>query len=129
MKKIIATLLVLIMVLGLVACGGGGDDTEEVVINFGIIQQLQHGSLDEAREGFIDGLAEAGYTDGENIAINYQNASGEVANCQQICELFANSDIDIVLAIATNAAQAAVNQFQESDVPVLFTAVTEKASI
>lgn len=126
MKKTIAIILAIIMVLGLSACGGGSDDTNNTdTINIGIIQQLQHGSLDEAREGFIDGLAEAGYVDGENITINYQNASNEVANCQQICELFANSDIDIVLAIATNAAQAAVNQFQESDIPVLFTAVTD----
>lgn len=125
MKKTIAIILAIIMVLGLAACGDGSDDTNNDTINIGIIQQLQHGSLDEAREGFIDGLAEAGYVDGENITINYQNASNEVANCQQICELFANSDIDIVLAIATNAAQAAVNQFQESNIPVLFTAVTD----
>ncbi|MBE6030332.1 MAG: ABC transporter substrate-binding protein [Clostridiales bacterium] len=128
MKKIIASILVFVMVLGLVACGGGGEDTDTEMINVGIIQQLQHGSLDEAREGFIAGLAEAGYEDGVNIAINYQNASNEVANCQQICELFANSNIDIVLAIATNAAQAAVNQFQDGDTPVLFTAVTDPVS-
>lgn len=57
--------------------------------------------------------------------MNYQNASGEVSNCQQICNLFANSDTDLVLAIATPAAQAAANVFQETEIPVLFTAVTD----
>lgn len=100
------------------------DETAEMV-NIGVIQYVQHGSLDEAYEGFVAGLEEAGYVDGENLTLNYQNASGEVSNCQQICNLFANNDTDLVLAIATPAAQSAVNVFQETDIPVLFTAVTD----
>ena len=94
-------------------------------VSIGVIQYVQHGSLDEAYQGFVDGLAEAGYVEGENLTLNFQNASGEVSNCQQICDVFANSDTDLVLAIATPAAQAAVNVFQETEVPVLFTAVTD----
>lgn len=94
-------------------------------VNIGVIQYMQHASLDEAYQGFVDGLAEAGYVEGENLTLNFQNASGEVSNCQQICGLFANSDVDLVLAIATPAAQSAVNVFQETDVPVFFTAVTD----
>ncbi len=94
-------------------------------VSIGVIQFMQHASLDEAYQGFVDGLAEAGYKEGENLAVNFQNASGEVSNCQQICNLFANSDTDLVLAIATPAAQAAVNVFQETEIPVLFTAVTD----
>lgn len=97
----------------------------EETVNIGVIQYMQHASLDEAYEGFVDGLAEAGYVDGENLKLDYQNASGEVSNSQQICDVFANSNIDIVLAIATPAAQSAVNVFQETEVPVLFTAVTD----
>lgn len=94
-------------------------------VSVGVIQFMQHASLDESYQGFVDGLAEAGYKVGENLTLNFQNASGEVSNCQQICNLFANSDTDIVLAIATPAAQAAVNVFQETEIPVLFTAVTD----
>ena len=94
-------------------------------VSIGVIQYVQHGSLDEAYQGFVDGLAEAGYVEGENLTLNFQNASGEVSNCQQICDVFANSDTDLVLAIATPAAQAAVNVFQETEVPVRFTAVTD----
>lgn len=141
MKKLIALLLAMLMVMGLVACGAQEEVTEEVtevveqtteetpeeteMVTIGTIQFMQHASLDEAYQGFVDGLAEAGYNEGENLTLNFQNASGEVANCQQICEVFANSDTDLVLAIATPAAQSAVNVLQETDVPVLFTAVTD----
>lgn len=94
-------------------------------VSIGVIQFMQHASLDEAYEGFVDGLAEAGYVEGENLTLNFQNASGEVSNCQQICDVFEHGNTDLVLAIATPAAQAAVNVFQETEVPVLFTAVTD----
>lgn len=123
-KELMSLMLVGVMAMTtLVGCGSakGNDD----IINIGVIQQMQHGSLDAAYEGFVDGLKEAGYVDGENIKINLQNASGEISNCQSICQSFANSGTQMVLAIATNAAQAAVNEFQDTDVPVLFTAVTD----
>ena len=138
MKKLLCTLMAVLMTATLAAgCAGGSTEessenaattqegSSDETINVGIIQYMQHASLDEAYEGFVDGLAEAGYVEGENLTINYQNASGEVANCQQICDVFANSDTDLVLAIATPAAQSAVNVFQETEVPVLFTAVTD----
>ena len=103
------------------AAAVNADDT----VNVGVIQYMQHASLDENYKGFVDGLAEAGYVEGENLTINFQNASGEVSNCQQICNLFANSDIDLVFAIATPAAQSAVNVMQETDVPVIFSSVTD----
>ena len=125
MKKIYGLLTAVLMTATMLGGCGNASTEKADVINIGIIQQLQHGSLDDAREGFIDGLKEAGYVDGENIKINYQNASGEVTNCQQICEVFGDSGMDMVLAIATNAAQAAVQEFQDTEVPVLFTAVTD----
>ena len=144
MKKLLATMMAVLMAATmLVGCGGSEEPaaTEEAVVeetaeetteeasdemvNIGVIQFMQHGSLDQNYEGFIAGLAEAGYVEGENLTINFQNASGEVANCQQICELFANSDTDLVFAIATPAAQSAVNVFQETEIPVLFSSVTD----
>lgn len=122
-KKLVSLMMVLLLVLvSLTGCGGG---ESKDVINIGVIQQMQHASLDDAYKGFVDGLAEAGYVDGDNIKINYQNASGEPSNYQQICTTFQNSSTDLVLAIATNAAQSAANTFKDSDVPVLFTAVTD----
>lgn len=101
-----------------------GADTEDV-LEIGVIQYTQHASLDDAYQGFVDGLAEAGYVDGKNIHINFQNASGDPSNCQSICSVFKNNNTDLVLAIATNAAQSAVNVFGGSETPVLFTCVTD----
>ncbi|MBQ8518044.1 MAG: ABC transporter substrate-binding protein [Agathobacter sp.] len=125
MKKKLALIMAAVLaMMSLVACGG--TDTE--VVNIGIVQIQQHASLDEATQGFIDGLKEAGYVDGENIKIDFQNASGEITNAQQICQLFESNGVDLVLANATPAAQSAVNVFQETDVPVLFTSVTDAVS-
>ena len=121
MKKILCAIMALVMMLAVTGCGGNDSET----VKIGVIQFMQHASLDEAYQGFVDGLAEAGYVEGENLKIDFQNASGEVGNCQQICDIFANSGIDLALAIATPAAQSAVNVFQETDVPVFFTAVTD----
>jgi len=119
-KRMLSLMLAGAMVLGtLIGCAGNES------VNIGVIQYMQHASLDEAYDGFVDGLAEAGYVDGENLKLDYQNASGEVSNCQQICNVFASNNADIVLAIATPAAQSAVNVFQETETTVLFTAVTD----
>ena len=130
MKKLLSMILVVAMTATmLIGCGSSSEESSEdasgEMINIGVIQYMQHGSLDDNYEGFVDGLAEAGYVEGENLTINFQNASGEVGNCQQICGVFENSDTDLVFAIATPAAQAAVNQFQDTDIPVLFSSVTD----
>lgn len=123
-KKLVAMLVIAVMALVMVTgCGNGSSNGDTVKI--GIIQQMQHASLDEAYKGFVDGLEDAGYVEGENLEIDYQNASGEVSNCQSICDVFKTNNDDLVLAIATNAAQSAVSTFQETDTPVLFTAVTD----
>ena len=122
MKKVLSLVMAFVMMLAVSGCGNTADDG---VVTVGVIQFMQHASLDEAYQGFVDGLAEAGYVEGENLKIDFQNASGEVGNCQQICDIFANSGIDLALAIATPAAQSAVNVFQETDIPVFFTAVTD----
>lgn len=127
-KKLLSLMLVLVLALSAVGCSGGGEASNEggsEKVKIGVVQLMQHESLDEAYQGFVDGLAEAGYVEGENLEVDYQNASGEVSNCQQICDVFSSNNSDLVLAIATPAAQAAVNVFQETDTPVLFTAVTD----
>ncbi len=122
MKRMLSLLLAMVFVVAMISgCGAEGSKA----VKIGVIQYVQHASLDESYQGFVDGLAEAGYVVGENIEVNYQNASGEVGNCQQICSVFASENTKLVLAIATPAAQSAVNVFEDKDVPVLFTAVTD----
>ena len=114
-KKIsAAAIAAMMLVAGMTACGSSdstgtadsGATTGTDVKKIGIIQLVEHDSLDLAREGFIDGLAEAGYVDGQNIKIDYKNAQGDIPNCTTIAGQFANDNKDLVLAVATQAAQS-----------------------
>ena len=89
----------------------------------GIVQLVEHPALDAAYKGFVDGLAEAGFKGGENISIDYQNAQGEQANCVTIANKLVNDKDDLILAIATPAAQAVAQLTKE--IPILITAVTD----
>lgn len=91
----------------------------------GVVQLVEHPALDATYKGFIEGLAEAGFEDGKNITIDYQNAQNEQANCQTIATKFVNDKADLILAISTPAAQAAANVTK--DIPILVTAVTDPA--
>ncbi|MFW5979977.1 MAG: ABC transporter substrate-binding protein [Halanaerobiales bacterium] len=94
--------------------------------SIGISQIVEHPALDSAKEGFIEGLAEEGFKEGEILSINQENAQGEFSNAQSIAEKFKKDDHDLVLAIATPCAQATANVIK--DTPVLFTAVTDPVS-
>lgn len=123
MKKALSLVLVALLALGALAgCGGGGDGS----VKIGVIQYVGHPALDAAYEGFVAGLAEAGYKEGENVTFDVQNAQGEMNNCNIIASTLANAGCDLVLAIATPAAQAMANAtLEKQDLPVLVTAVTD----
>ena len=101
-----------------------GSDLEKVSI--GISQLVQHPALDSATEGFKQAFIDAGYVEGETVEFDLQNANGEQATAVTIAQSFATSDNDLVLAVATQAAQAAAQAI--TDKPVLFTAVTDAVS-
>ena len=112
--------------LVLTACGSGGGDTqseESQKISVGIAQFVEHPSLDAAREGFVSALEEGGYTEGDNLTLDVQNASGDQATATNIASNFASSDNDLILGIATPTAQSLAQAV--TDKPVLFTAVTD----
>jgi len=96
--------------------------TSENKIKIGILQLVEHDALNEARLGFVDGLSELGLRDGENIILDYENAQGEQSNCYLLANKFINQKSDLVLAIATPAAQAIANATR--DIPILVTAIT-----
>ncbi len=119
MKYICSLLLITFSLLSL-SCGSNAGK-----IKIGILQLVEHDALDASYRGFVDGLKEAGYEDGKNIIIDYQNAQGEQANCITIGQKFINDKSDLILAIATPAAQAVANMTK--DIPILITAVTDPA--
>ncbi|NLM12524.1 MAG: ABC transporter substrate-binding protein [Epulopiscium sp.] len=89
----------------------------------GIIQYMDHVALDAAREGFIEALKDNGYVDGENLTIDFQNAQGDQSNLSTISDRFVSNNVDLVLAIATPAAQSIAGKTTE--IPILATAVTD----
>lgn len=88
----------------------------------GISQFVEHPALDDARQGFIEGLAQKGFTE-ENVEFIVQNAQADFSTAQSIAQQFKSNNLDLILAIATPNAQAAANVIK--DKPVLFTAVTD----
>lgn len=98
-------------------------NSSEKVIKIGISQLVEHPALDASREGFVKALEENGYKDGENIKVEFQNAQGDIPTSQTIASSFVTDKKDLILAIATPAAQAAYNITK--DIPILITAVTD----
>ena len=120
MKKIVALTLAALMLVSLAACGGSGSGKYTV----GICQLVQHPALDAATQGFQDALTKALGED--KVAFDVQNASGEPTNCTTIVNKFVSSKVDLIMANATPALQAAVQATK--DIPVLGTSVTDYAS-
>lgn len=91
----------------------------------GIGQFAVHGSLDNCREGFIAGLAEEGFVEGENLTILSENAQADPGLAAQISTNFAGQGVDMICAIATPIAQSSYSVGRKNDIPVIFTAVTD----
>lgn len=120
-KKGIALALTAVSMAAVMAgCGNTASDNQKKI---GIIQLVEHPSLDAANKGFIDGLASKGYKDGENIKIDYQNAQADQSNLNSIAQRFVSDKKDLMLAIATPAAQTLANATH--DIPILGTAITD----
>src|SRR6056297_3759878 len=118
MKKenLIVLVLTFMMILTTAVTAGAQE------YRIGISQFVEHPALDSAREGFIEGLAEEGFSE-ENIEFIEQNAQADFATAQSIAQQFKSNNLDLILAIATPNAQAAANVIKNT--PVLFTAVTD----
>ena len=113
-KRILAVVLGAVMVMSLAGCGSGtsGEDKKassdgEKTYTIGISQFAEHGSLDNCREGFLEGLKEEGIEEGKNLTVSVKNAAADQGT------------------IATPSAQAAYNSAMDSEIPVVYTAVTD----
>lgn len=98
---------------------------EEASYTIGIEQFAEHGSLDNCREGFLQGLAEEGIVEGENLTVDYKNAAADMGTAGQISDSFVTSGVDLICGIATPSAQSAFNAAMDKDIPVIYTAVTD----
>lgn len=130
-KKVTALLLSAAMALSLAACGSSGSSTSTSpsasgtaasgkTYTVGICQLVQHPALDAATEGFKKALTDKL---GDKVKFDDQNANGETPTCATICNQFVSAKVDLIMANATPALQAA--QTATSTIPVLGTSVTD----
>ena len=125
MKKLISLVLAAVMALSLVACGSGNKDkdTGDKTYKVGVVQLVQHEALDAATKGFTDALKEAL---GDKVEVVEKNASGDSNNCSTIVNGFISDKVDLIMANATSALQAAASA--TSTIPILGTSVTDYAT-
>jgi len=130
MKKLITLALTLALVastLFVTGCGGSSGDSgdKKETFKIGIVQLVEHPSLDTIRENIIKGLEDEGFKEGENLEIDYQNGQNDMSTMKNIAQKFVGDEVDVIVAIATPAAQAALSE--TTDIPIIFAAVTDPA--
>lgn len=142
-SRLLAFILSIVMIMAVTGCSkvmetgnqtGNGTVNEtntnqastQKKLTVGIIQYVDHVALNAARDGFIKALKDNGYVDGENLTIDLQNAQGDQSNLSTISDRFVSNKVDLVLAIATPAAQSVAGK--TTDIPILATAITDFVS-
>ena len=119
-KKALAAASLAVSIGLLAGCGGDTAKTDKAY-NIGVVQLVEHGALDAANKGFVDGLASKGYKD--NVKFDQQNAQADQSNLQNIAQRFVSNKVDLICAIATPSAQTVANLTK--DIPIVATAVTD----
>ena len=134
-KKTIAMVLAALAAMtSLTACSGGQtassgtDGGEDGTYTIGVVQYATHPSLDNCYEGFLKGLADEGFVEGENLTIDFQNAQGDTANCDLMAKTMVTSRVDLLAGIATRAVMSEYSAAKSSDIPIVFTAVSDPVS-
>lgn len=119
-KRILATIMAATLCVSAFAgCTSGKKDK----VKIGVIQIVEHPSLNTIRDSFTARMNELGFVDGENCEFEYQSANGESSTANSIVDSFKGDKVDIIVAIATPTAMAAANVSDE--IPVVFSAVTD----
>lgn len=134
-KKTIAMVLAALAAMtSLTACSGGQtassgtDGGEDGTYTIGVVQYATHPSLDNCYEGFLKGLADEGFVEGENLTIDFQNAQGDTANCDLMAKTMVTSRVDLLAGIATPAVMSEYSAAKTSGIPIVFTAVSDPVS-
>ncbi len=144
LKKQIAFVLSAVLVLcAFTACAGGSSSAPAPVpaasvasgpaagqeelkeVNIGLIQLMEHPSLDEIRTAIEARLQEKAAENGLSVHIHYQNGQGDASTINTICQQFVGDRVDAIVAIATPAAQGAATAADGTDIPIIFSAVTD----
>ncbi|WP_411336891.1 ABC transporter substrate-binding protein [Ruminococcus gauvreauii] len=127
-KKVLAAMMAAVVTLAMAGCGsskGGSASGGEEAYTIGISQFAEHGSLDNCREGFLEGLKEAGIEEDKNLEVLYDNAQADTGTASTIASNYVSKKVDMICAIATPSAGSAYNACMNSNIPVIYTAVSD----
>lgn len=153
-RKLLAVMMTAAMVMSLAACGNSTEQAQpaaaetaetteaataeteaataeeaqpaaEGSYTIGISQFAEHGSLDNCREGFLEGLKEAGIEEGVNLTVLFDNAQADMGTASTISDSYVSQKVDLICAIATPSAMSAYNSCMDTDIPVIYTAVSD----
>ena len=129
-KKIAALMASAVMTVSAFASCGVKDSSspesiekDKVHYKIGVVQIMDHMSLNTIRDAVVKQLEELGYEDGKNCTIDLQQANNEVTTVQQILDKFVSDEDDVIVAITTPCAQLAATYSEK--IPVVFSAVTD----
>ncbi len=123
LKKLFALASALLLSASLfTACA---TDTSAKTLKIGVIQFADHPSLENCYEGLLTGLKNKGFEVDKNLEVDYQVGQAKTDLTNQIVKNFVSRQYDLIVGIATPAAQAAYNAAADQQIPVVFTAVTD----
>lgn len=119
MKKLVALMMACMLLLSV--CSFAAADE---MYTIGLAQFAEHPSLDNCKEGFIEGLAEMGFMEGVNVTFIEENADADMAIASQIADAMAKK-CNLICAIATPIAMSCFNVCEDAGVPVIYSAVSD----
>ena len=122
MKKLICVILSLVMILSLTACGSSASDDS---LKVAIVQQLDHSSLDEIRTAIEAQLKALAAEKGMTVEITYDNGQNDASMLNQIGTQVVADGVDMIIPIATLAAQSMVTAADGTDIPVVYAAISD----
>ena len=137
MKKIIAIILTIALALSMTACGGNSapaaeapaeEAANQTEFKVAIIQQLDHSSLDEIREAIKAQLTTLATPSNYTITIEEYNGQNDPSMLSQIATDAVADGVDMIVPIATLAAQAAVTAAEGTDLPIVYAAISDPES-
>ena len=127
MKKIIAIILTLALALSMTACGGTAK-SDDGSLKIAIVQQLDHSSLDEIREAVKAEVTRLAAEKNITVEIKEYNGQNDTSTLNQICTDAVADKVDMIVPIATLAAQAAVTAAEGTGIPVVYAAISDPES-
>lgn len=107
------------------APGSSAGSSQKAPKKIGVLQYAVNASLDNCYTGFRKGLAESGYEEGKNLTLEFQNSQADASNAKMMAKTMVSKQYDLVMGIATPAAMALYGAAKSTDIPTIFTAISD----